>query len=116
MGTAVPERVQSAPVAPSSGPTTPTTPASAQDPQRMAMLAAAEARAAARPQGVSAEKAQELAVKAQKQELMGRIKVQLKRLGEDEPFGLGARSIPALQQYLRDVTERKVLPRGIVKT
>eukprot|EP00668_Euglena_longa_P004193 GGOE01004916.1.p4 GENE.GGOE01004916.1~~GGOE01004916.1.p4 ORF type:complete len:129 (+),score=10.58 GGOE01004916.1:668-1054(+) len=92
------------------------TPLAAPEAQRWAMLAAAEARLATAPAGISASKAQELAAAAQKRELVGRVVAQLQRIRAPEPMGLHAMSVPALQELLQTLSSRKPVPPNLVRT
>eukprot|EP00735_Rhodelphis_limneticus_P008808 TRINITY_DN2289_c0_g1::TRINITY_DN2289_c0_g1_i1::g.6918::m.6918 TRINITY_DN2289_c0_g1::TRINITY_DN2289_c0_g1_i1::g.6918 ORF type:complete len:205 (+),score=19.88,DUF3275/PF11679.3/1.8e+02,DUF3275/PF11679.3/2.5 TRINITY_DN2289_c0_g1_i1:35-616(+) len=60
---------------------------------------AALMRTTATPQGITEEKARELAEKRERDDLLGRIRALLQQVGEDEPFGLAAASTPALRRH-----------------
>jgi len=85
------------------------------DPQRDTILAAVEARMAQAPRGISTAKAEEMAIQAHKRDLVGRVVVQLQRLGEPEPVGLHAMSISRLQELLKQLPNRKPLSRNLVQ-
>eukprot|EP00760_Papus_ankaliazontas_P037421 PhM_4_TR8467/c1_g2_i1/m.47145 len=70
------------------------------------VLAAALRRQASEVPGVSAEKAAMMESDRERMTLVGKIQEQLRRLGQDEPFGLRSMDVAKLKSYSRRLEEQ----------